>query len=104
MERFVNQNENLEARSYISYIDCHLAIFRGLWVPTTPAKITREGLFLDDLQTINHELCTICLENMNKKSFIANKTNIIAFIRTGESGEISSQQKPAEKAPNVQIV
>ena len=53
------------------------------------------------------------LKNMKTKSFIGNKINIIAkgvrslqlpFIRVGESGEISSQQKPAEKALNVQIV
>ena len=25
-------------------------------VPTTPTKTTRDGLFLDDLQTINHVL------------------------------------------------
>ena len=31
MERFVNQNQNLEAQSYNSSIDCHLAIFWGLW-------------------------------------------------------------------------
>ena len=47
----------------------------------------------------NHEPCAICLKNMNAKSFIAYKINIIActralqlpFIPTSESGEINSQ-------------
>ena len=50
----------------------------------------------------NHEPCAICLKNMNTKSFIAYKINIIAcaralqlpFIRTSESGEINSQHPP----------
>ena len=47
----------------------------------------------------NHEPCAICFKNMNTKSFIAYKINIIAcacalqlpFIPTSESGEINSQ-------------
>ena len=42
-------------------------------VPTTQP---RDGLFLDDLQTINHMLETI--NHVNTKTFIENKINIIA--------------------------
>lgn len=40
-------------------------------VPKTPTKITRDGLVLDNLQTM-------CAKNINTKSFVANKINIIA--------------------------
>ena len=30
------------------------SLFLSQEVPTTPTKITRDGLFLDDLQTMNH--------------------------------------------------
>ena len=50
----------------------------------------------------NRELCVICLKNMNTKSFIAYKINIISctcalqlpFIRKSKSGEINSQHPP----------
>ena len=43
-------------------------------------QITRDGLFLDDLQTINHMLETInhVLEKCEYETFIANKINITA--------------------------
>ena len=55
-----------------------------------PTKITRDGSFLDDLQTINHMLEKCELINIIAKTPVL-YSYIKCFIRTGESGEINSQ-------------
>ena len=46
---FMNQNKNLEAGSYISYIDCRSAIFWGLWAFLTYFCII--DYFYNDVET-----------------------------------------------------